>query len=104
MSIRERIETYVAVPCHKTEPEIRPCLERPELLLAAGVGFLKAFHGHDREPRPARASNYNRFLGSLKIGLNGLIRFGSWPLRGALKLNRQSSASLTSGGYPCAAS
>jgi dolichol-phosphate mannosyltransferase len=46
----------------------------------AYVGFPQAFIEYDRDPRLAGAGKYNRFLGSLKIGLNGLISFGSRPL------------------------
>jgi polyisoprenyl-phosphate glycosyltransferase len=49
--------------------------------LVAYVGFPQAFVEYDRDPRHAGAGNYNRFLGSLKIGLNGLISFGSRPLQ-----------------------
>jgi dolichol-phosphate mannosyltransferase len=49
--------------------------------LVAYVGFPQAFVEYDRDPRLAGAGNYNRFLGSLKIGLNGLISFGSRPLQ-----------------------
>jgi len=48
--------------------------------LVAYVGFPQAFVEYDRDPRLAGAGKYNRFLGSLKIGLNGLISFGSRPL------------------------
>ena len=49
--------------------------------LVAYVGFPQTFVEYDRDPRHAGAGNYNRFLGSLKIGLNGLISFGSRPLQ-----------------------
>jgi glycosyltransferase involved in cell wall biosynthesis len=49
--------------------------------LVAYVGFPQAFVEYDRDPRLSGAGNYNRFLGSLKIGLNGLISFGSRPLQ-----------------------
>ena len=48
--------------------------------LVAYVGFKQAFIEYDRDERHAGAGNYNRFTGSLKIGLNGLISFSSRPL------------------------
>ncbi len=48
--------------------------------MVAYVGFPQTFIEYDRDQRLAGAGNYNRFLGSLKIGLNGLISFGSRPL------------------------
>jgi len=49
--------------------------------LVAYVGFPQSFIEYDRDPRFAGSGKYNRFLGSLKIGLNGLISFGSAPLQ-----------------------
>jgi glycosyltransferase involved in cell wall biosynthesis len=49
--------------------------------LVAFVGFPQAFVEYDRDPRHAGVGNYNRFTGSLKIGLNGIISFGSKPLQ-----------------------
>lgn len=49
--------------------------------LVAYVGFKQAFIEYDRDPRFAGKGNYNRFTGSLKIGLNGLISFSSRPLQ-----------------------
>lgn len=48
--------------------------------LVAYVGFKQAFVEYDRDDRYAGVGNYNRFTGSLKIGLNGLISFSSKPL------------------------
>ena len=48
--------------------------------LVAYVGFKQAFIEYDRDERYAGVGNYNRFTGSLKIGLNGLISFSSKPL------------------------
>lgn len=48
--------------------------------LVAYVGFKQAFIEYDRDERFAGAGNYNRFTGSLKIGLNGLISFSARPL------------------------
>lgn len=48
--------------------------------LVAYVGFKQAFIEYDRDDRLTGKGNYNRFTGSLKIGLNGLISFSSKPL------------------------
>lgn len=48
--------------------------------LVAYVGFKQAFIEYDRDSRNSGQGNYNRFTGSLKIGLNGLIGFSSRPL------------------------
>lgn len=48
--------------------------------LVAYVGFKQAFIEYDRDERYAGVGNYNRFIGSLKIGLNGLISFSARPL------------------------
>jgi dolichol-phosphate mannosyltransferase len=49
--------------------------------LVAYVGFPQAFVEYDRDPRAAGHGKYNRFTGSLKIGFNGIISFGSRPLQ-----------------------
>jgi glycosyltransferase involved in cell wall biosynthesis len=49
--------------------------------LVAYVGFKQAFIEYDRDERLMGKGNYNRFTGSLKIGLNGLISFSSRPLQ-----------------------
>jgi dolichol-phosphate mannosyltransferase len=49
--------------------------------LVAFIGFPQAFVEYDRDPRLSGVGNYNRFTGSLKIGLNGIISFGSRPLQ-----------------------
>ncbi len=49
--------------------------------LVAYVGFKQAFIEYDRSERLTGKGNYNRFTGSLKIGLNGLISFSSRPLQ-----------------------
>ena len=48
--------------------------------LVAYIGFKQAFVEYDRDERYSGKGNYNRFFGSLKIGLNGLISFSSRPL------------------------
>jgi dolichol-phosphate mannosyltransferase len=49
--------------------------------LVAFVGFRQAFVEYDRDSRLSGKGNYNKFLGSLKIGLNGLICYSSKPLQ-----------------------
>ncbi len=49
--------------------------------LVAHIGFKQAYVEYDREERFAGKGKYNRFLGSIKIGLDGLISFGSKPLQ-----------------------
>ena len=49
--------------------------------LVAYVGFPQAFVEYDRDPRLSGTGHYNRFTGSLKIGFNGIISFGSKPLQ-----------------------
>jgi glycosyltransferase involved in cell wall biosynthesis len=44
------------------------------------VGFSQVSVLYDRDPRAAGASKYNRFLGSLVIGLNGIVGFSRYPL------------------------
>ncbi len=44
------------------------------------VGFRQTSVAYDRDPRAAGRSNYNRFLGSLVIGLNGIVGFSRYPL------------------------
>ena len=48
--------------------------------LVAFVGFRQTFVEYDRDERLSGSGNYNRYLGSLRIGLNGLISFSSRPL------------------------
>lgn len=48
--------------------------------LVAYVGFKQTFIEYDRDERFVGYGNYNRFTGSLKIGLNGLISFSARPL------------------------
>jgi dolichol-phosphate mannosyltransferase len=49
--------------------------------LVAYVGFKQTFVEYDRDQRFSGKGNYNRFTGSIKIGLNGLISFSSRPLQ-----------------------
>jgi len=48
--------------------------------LVALVGFKQTCIQFDRPPRFSGSGNYNRFTGSIHIGLNGLICFSSYPL------------------------
>jgi glycosyltransferase involved in cell wall biosynthesis len=45
------------------------------------VGFRQASVLYDRDPRVAGSGKYNRFFGSLLIGLNGVIGFSRYPLQ-----------------------
>ncbi len=49
--------------------------------LIAYVGFKQTFVEYDRDERAFGAGNYNRFTGSIRIGLNGIIGFSSKPLQ-----------------------
>jgi dolichol-phosphate mannosyltransferase len=44
------------------------------------VGFRQTSVLYDRDPRLAGTSKYNRFWGSLVIGLNGIVGFSRYPL------------------------
>jgi dolichol-phosphate mannosyltransferase len=48
--------------------------------LVAVVGYRQTAVLYDRDPRAGGASKYNRFLGSLVIGLNGIVSFSRYPL------------------------
>ncbi len=48
--------------------------------MVALVGFRQTSVLFDRPPRFAGRGNYNRFLGSLRIGLNGVVCFSSYLL------------------------
>ena len=45
------------------------------------VGFPQTEVLYKRDARHVGAGNYNRYLGSLKIGLNGIIGFSRFPLQ-----------------------
>ncbi|HEX3804252.1 MAG TPA: glycosyltransferase family 2 protein [Solirubrobacteraceae bacterium] len=44
------------------------------------VGFKQTSVLYDRDARAAGTSKYNRFMGSLVIGMNGIISFSRYPL------------------------
>lgn len=48
--------------------------------LVAVVGFKQVLLPFDRPPRYAGQTNYNRFLGSLRIGFNGIFCFSTFAL------------------------
>lgn len=48
--------------------------------LVAFAGFRQTSIEYDRDPRFSGAGNYNRFFGSIRIGMNGIISFSSKPL------------------------
>jgi dolichol-phosphate mannosyltransferase len=45
------------------------------------VGFRQTSVLYDRDPRTAGRSKYNQLLGSLLIGLNGVVGFSRYPLQ-----------------------
>ena len=49
--------------------------------LVALVGFPQTEVGYEREARHSGAGNYNRYLGSFKIGFNGIFGFSTIPLQ-----------------------
>jgi dolichol-phosphate mannosyltransferase len=49
--------------------------------LVSLVGFRQTELTYERDPRHAGAGNYNRYLGSLKIGFNGIVGFSTVPLQ-----------------------
>jgi len=48
--------------------------------LIAVVGFRQSFVEFDRDSRLKGSGKYNRYLGSIKIGLNGVFGFSTFPL------------------------
>jgi dolichol-phosphate mannosyltransferase len=49
--------------------------------LVSLVGFRQTEVLYKRDARHAGAGNYNRYLGSLKIGFNGIFGFSTFPLQ-----------------------
>ena len=54
--------------------------------MVAVVGFKQVIIPFDRPPRFAGQTNYNPFLGSLRIGFNGLFCFSTYSLTLATKM------------------
>src|SRR4051794_6990159 len=48
--------------------------------LVALVGFKQTSVLYDRDPRAGGNSKYNKFFGSLVIGMNGIVGFSRYPL------------------------
>jgi glycosyltransferase involved in cell wall biosynthesis len=48
--------------------------------LIAYIGFPQTYVLYDRDERYSGIGNYNRFTGSIRIGLNGIVGFSSKPL------------------------
>ena len=48
--------------------------------LVAFVGFQQTSLDYDRDERVHGTGNYNRFLGSMKIALNGVFGYSTYPL------------------------
>ena len=49
--------------------------------MVAVVGFKQCLIPFDRPPRHTGETNYNRFLGSLRIGFNGIFCFSTYALQ-----------------------
>jgi polyisoprenyl-phosphate glycosyltransferase len=49
--------------------------------LVALVGFRQTSVPYDRDARALGASKYNKFFGSIYIGLNGIVSFSRYPLQ-----------------------
>ena len=49
--------------------------------LVALVGFKQTEILYERDARYSGPGNYNRYFGSLKIGLNGIVGFSTFPLQ-----------------------
>ena len=49
--------------------------------LVAYVGFRQAYVDYDRDSRSEGKGKYNRLLGSLTIGINGIVCFSTKPLQ-----------------------
>lgn len=49
--------------------------------MVAFVGFKQTFVEYDRDERASGVTNYNRYLGSLRIAFNGIVGFSIRPLQ-----------------------
>tara|TARA_B100000035_G_scaffold278357_1_gene257264 strand:- start:13078 stop:14016 length:939 start_codon:yes stop_codon:yes gene_type:complete len=83
--------SYVEIPRNTGDFRIisRKIIEELRLLseqhgflrgLNSFIGFEQAIIEYDRDKRFAGQGNYNKFTGSIKIGLNGIIGFSTAPL------------------------
>jgi glycosyltransferase involved in cell wall biosynthesis len=63
--------------------------------MVAVVGFRQIIIPFDRPPRFAGETNYNRFLGSLRIGFNGIFCFSTF----ALTLSTQLGFAIAGGSF-----
>jgi glycosyltransferase involved in cell wall biosynthesis len=65
------------------------------------VGFRQTSVLYDRDSRASGSSKYNRFLGSLVIGLNGLVGFSRYPLQliSLMGIGLSAIAMLLAGAY-----
>jgi len=63
------------------------------------VGFKQTIIPFDRPPRHAGETNYNRFLGSLRIGFNGIFCFSTY----ALSLSTLAGFTIAGGSFILAA-
>ena len=63
--------------------ELRTLKEKHGFLrgLVSLVGFRQTSIDYERDARLVGQGNYNRYLGSLKIGFNGLFGFSTFPLQ-----------------------
>lgn len=58
-------------------------IEEPQIYLRgliAYIGFKQGFIDYERQKRYAGNGKYNKFFGSIKIGLDGLLGFSSKPI------------------------
>lgn len=49
--------------------------------MVAFIGFKQTFVEYDRDERASGVTNYNRYLGSLRIAFNGIVGFSIRPLQ-----------------------
>jgi polyisoprenyl-phosphate glycosyltransferase len=63
--------------------------------MVAFVGFKQTFIEYDRDERESGITNYNKYLGSLKIAFNGIVGFSIRPLQVASFLG----ATIAAGGF-----
>ena len=49
--------------------------------MVAYIGFKQTYVEYDRDERVSGISSYNRYLGSLRIAINGIVGFSIRPLQ-----------------------